>query len=53
MEKVKASLEQRDTRDKEREVSPLVVPEGAIIIDNSGLTLSETIQKFLSYISNS
>jgi cytidylate kinase len=51
VEKAKARLEERDVRDKEREVSPLVVPEGAIIIDNSNLTLNETIQKFLGYIS--
>lgn len=50
IEKVKAELEERDARDREREVAPLIIPEGAIIIDNSHLTLSETVKKFLKYI---
>jgi cytidylate kinase len=49
-EQVKASLEERDRRDKEREVSPLIVPENATVIDNSNLNLKETIEKFLSYL---
>ena len=40
----------RDFRDKSREISPLVVPEGAIIIDCSNLSINEVIEKFLMYI---
>jgi cytidylate kinase len=50
LEKVKVQLQERDKRDKEREVSPLVVPEGAIIIDNSKISLAETIDKFLKHL---
>jgi len=51
IEKVKAGLEERDRRDKEREVAPLTIPEDAIIIDNSSLTQEKTLNKFLACIS--
>lgn len=47
LEKVKAELEERDKRDREREVAPLTIPQGATIIDNSELTLQQTIDAFL------
>ena len=50
IEKIKKEIEIRDKRDKERVVAPLAIPENAIIIDNSELTLSETISEFLSFI---
>ena len=50
LEKVKEELEQRDERDKKREVSPLIVPDNAIIIDNSDMTKEETIREFLEFI---
>ncbi len=50
LEDVKKSLEERDKRDKERKVSPLVIPKDAIIIDNSNLDIRQTLEKFLSYI---
>ena len=50
LEKVKASLEERDRRDKERAVAPLTIPEGAVIIDNSNLSLSQTVNKFLRHL---
>ena len=50
LEKVKEEVEQRDERDMEREVAPLKIPEGAIVIDNSGMTLEQTVAKFLSFI---
>ena len=49
-EKVKVELEVRDQRDKNRSVAPLVVPENAIIVDNSGISEKETILLFLSKI---
>jgi len=51
LSKVKEELEQRDKRDSEREVAPLTIPENAIVIDNSNLTLEETIDKFLERLS--
>lgn len=50
IDKIKSELEERDRRDKERVVAPLVVPNGATIIDNSSMTLNETVAKFLEYI---
>jgi cytidylate kinase len=49
--KVKVELEERDKRDQERLVAPLKIPQGAIIVDNSKLTLEDTVNKFLLYIS--
>ncbi|MCK4517659.1 (d)CMP kinase [Candidatus Babeliales bacterium] len=46
----KEELERRDKRDREREVAPLVIPEGAIVVDNSKLSQLETINKFLACI---
>lgn len=43
-------LEKRDKRDSERTVAPLMIPEGAIIIDNSSWSLEETVEKILTYI---
>jgi len=50
LEKVKAEVEERDKRDKERDVAPLTIPQGAIIVDNSTLTQEETLNKFLACI---
>ena len=47
---VKRELIERDKRDKSRAISPLVIPQDAIVIDNSDLTKDETLQKLLSYI---
>ncbi|MBD3231898.1 (d)CMP kinase [Candidatus Dependentiae bacterium] len=49
-EKVKEELEIRDRRDKERKVAPLMVPDDAIIIDNSKMNRQETIDEFLRFI---
>ena len=38
LEKVKAELEQRDKRDMQRDVAPLIIPEGAVVVDSSHLT---------------
>jgi len=50
LEEAKARLQERDRRDTERDVSPLTIPEGAVIIDNSGMTEKKTIEKFLDVI---
>lgn len=47
---VKEELERRDKRDRERDVAPLVISEGAIVIDNSKFSQRETINKFLACI---
>ena len=50
LQKVKVELEKRDKRDREREVSPLIVSKDAIVIDNSEMNKEETMQKILSFI---
>lgn len=49
-EKVKVELDQRDDRDQKRKVAPLIVPNNAIIINNSHLDANQTVQAFLSKI---
>ncbi|KKP35609.1 MAG: Cytidylate kinase [candidate division TM6 bacterium GW2011_GWF2_32_72] len=49
-DEAKKLIKERDQRDMKRDIAPLIVPEGAITIDNTGLTEEETLQKFLSFI---
>ena len=50
LEKIKKEIEKRDERDKTRDVSPLVIPDNAFIVDNSNLTFEETVQESLRQI---
>lgn len=50
LEEAQELVHDRDVKDMSRKISPLAVPESAIEVDNSTLTLDETVQKFLSYI---
>jgi cytidylate kinase len=43
-------IQKRDETDSGRKVSPLVIPTGAIQLDNSNLTLDETIQKIIDFL---
>lgn len=49
-DEIKQEIEARDKRDQERAVAPLIIPNDAIIIDNSRLNFKETIDTFLRYI---
>ena len=40
----------RDKVDTEREVSPLRIPEGAIVIDNSNLNVEQSVEEALKHI---
>ena len=40
----------RDKADTEREVSPLRIPEGAIVIDNSNLNVEQSVEEALKHI---
>ncbi len=44
------SLKNRDEQDKSRKESPLKVPEGAIIIDTTNLTIEEEVKKVIEII---
>lgn len=51
-ENAQETLNLRDTRDKDRSISPLVIPTGAIVIDNTDLSLDETVAEVLKFIKN-
>ena len=53
LEEVITMIAERDKRDEERTVSPLVVPEGAIVIDNTDMNLQETLEAMLAHITES
>lgn len=48
--KIKNDLLARDRQDSERETSPLKVPEDAIVIDSSSLTVDEVVQSIVAAI---
>lgn len=45
-------MEDRDQQDMTREVSPLRIPENAVVIDNSNLTVEQTVEEMLKHIKN-
>jgi cytidylate kinase len=50
LEEAKDRIGQRDLQDKSRSHSPLIIPDQAIIIDNSQLSLEESVQEILKHI---
>lgn len=49
LQEVIAIINERDRRDKERTVSPLIVPQGAYILDNTHLTFEQTLATMLAH----
>ncbi len=49
-EDVLKDMMERDEKDTTREVSPLRIPEGAVVIDTSDLTIEQTVDKMIGYI---
>lgn len=49
-EKLKADLGMRDHRDQNREIAPLKIPNDAFFVDNSTLSLDQTVEKFVQLI---
>lgn len=47
LEQVLEEVWKRDEIDSKRAISPLKIPEGAVIIDNSNLNVEETVEKIL------
>lgn len=45
-----SSLEARDEQDKNRELCPLVVPNGAIVVDSTKLSKEQTIEKIAKQV---
>lgn len=50
VDELKREIEERDLRDMQRSISPLTVPDGAIVIDNSTLSFDETIAQFAKHL---
>ena len=49
-EEVKSDMIKRDKNDSSRAVSPLVIAEGATVIDTSYLTLEESVEKVIMHV---
>lgn len=49
-EDVKRQLQARDNLDSKRQHSPLSIPEGAVILDTTNLTIEEQVKKILGII---
>lgn len=49
LEQALGAIIERDARDTKRACCPLVIPEGAYVIDNSALTIEETLLLFKRY----
>jgi len=48
---IQKDMRARDKQDKQREIAPLKVPEGAIMIDSDNLTVEGVVKEITSYIS--
>lgn len=46
-------ITERDERDKNRTIAPLIVPKNAIVIDTSDLTIDQAVEKMMEYINAS
>lgn len=49
-EQARAAIKERDTRDSSRAVDPLIVPEGAIVIDSTDLSKDDVIALILKCV---
>lgn len=49
-EDVLKSMKDRDQKDETRKVSPLRIPEKAVVIDNSNLSVEQTVEEMLKHI---
>ncbi len=52
LEECEQRIHARDRSDEERKISPLVIPVGGIVVDNSELMQEQTVATMLSYIVN-
>ncbi|MEM7262381.1 MAG: (d)CMP kinase [Planctomycetota bacterium] len=49
-EEVRADVEARDRFDRSREVGPLIEPDGAVVVDSSGLTIEAVVERILAVV---
>ena len=50
IEEIARDIEERDTRDMNREIAPLKQAEDAVYLDNSNLNIEETAEKIIEII---
>ena len=50
IEEIEKQIAERDYLDKTREIAPLVVPDNAIIVDSSDLSIDEVVETLLNHI---
>lgn len=50
LEQAMEKVADRDKRDMERALAPLIIPNGGIVVDNSDLTLEQTFQEMLAHV---
>lgn len=50
LEAIRADVERRDRRDRERRLAPLVAAADSVVLDTTGLSLEEQIEKVLEVI---
>lgn len=48
-----AEVESRDARDAERQIAPLIIPKDAFVVDNSNMTIAQTIKSMLDIMNES
>lgn len=53
LEEVEKEIRQRDEKDATRAASPMRVPEGAIVIDTSNMTLEEVVEELFKHFKDS
>jgi cytidylate kinase len=47
---VERDLIKRDSQDRERNVAPLIIPDDAVIIDSTNISISEVVERMMSVI---
>jgi cytidylate kinase len=52
IEQVLSDMKRRDQRDRSRAVSPLTIPENAVVVDTTHLDLEGVVEKVLAIISD-
>lgn len=49
-EEVLVAMKERDTQDMNRAIAPLTIAEGAIVIDNTNLSVQETVDLMMEFV---
>jgi cytidylate kinase len=50
LEKMKKDIESRDAYDSSREHSPLVIPEGSIVVDTTEMTIEDQVERVIEEV---